>query len=601
MSNNDGHDFRLGLGSMSSTTYFTAMSNTAEKDNTPQQFVNEPYAGIHFNSEDLDIPVTGWTTQLLTLSIPHHNQMWDSVAHDIWIKRVQIGGAWDGSSEPEQMNLYTRLADDKILFSPDAHKWKYLLDSYPPIRPRPDDARAIVKYGLTQPTKYPQALEDFMNLTYNYDKSPIYPNHVIKMYPMMTIKKLPAAASTANKATKDTFDIILKRDGASSKSTYRNSFDAIMSENAGGYYQLLRISRTLAIILGIEEWNEQQYFPVSSDPDPASSSSTYQNNYKEFLSDFSNMVNISDSEVARVQAYARELYPDKDITLKQAGVTGAKMFLCGESRSFVYNIIGRNYDPHKSPYRPAMGSAVTANGTEPWYSGPHFYGSKYTWDKDTQHKYFDPAKYYNLGWDEGQYVDVIVCIQNTDQYAVGLSSDSFYNYLAKYEDALDQGETKRKVPLPRHTSIACKYIPRGVPLYLSHYLRNTEYHHYTAHIRSPNLIYPNTASGRLESTVDILKTNYPSEIKPWTSEWFQIVRPIPHRLRLDLYENRLLFKLDIIHSASTQLTLLTDERMSDEAMQYYSQHSKYIMTTIDSAPIGMTFVFHPIFDEVGGQ
>jgi len=93
MSNNDGHDFRLGLGSMSSTTYFTAMSNTVEKDNTPQQFVNEPYAGIHFNSEDLDIPVAGWTSQLLTLSIPHHNQMWDSVAHDIWMKRVQIGGA----------------------------------------------------------------------------------------------------------------------------------------------------------------------------------------------------------------------------------------------------------------------------------------------------------------------------------------------------------------------------------------------------------------------------------------------------------------------------------------------------------------------------
>ena len=107
-SNNDGHDFRLGLGSMSSTTYFTAMSNTAEKENTSRQFVNEPYAGIYFNSDDLDIPVTGWTTKLLTVSIPHHNQLWDSIAHDIWIKRVQIGGAWNGSVEPEQMNLYKR-------------------------------------------------------------------------------------------------------------------------------------------------------------------------------------------------------------------------------------------------------------------------------------------------------------------------------------------------------------------------------------------------------------------------------------------------------------------------------------------------------------
>ena len=194
---------------------------------------------------------------------------------------------------------------------------------------------------------------------------------------------------------------------------------------------------------------------------------------------------------------------------------------------------------------------------------------------------------------------MIVCIQNTDKGTVGLSSDSFYKYLAKYKDALDQGETKRTVPLPQHTSIACKHIPRGVPLYLSHYLRNTEYHHYTAHIRAPNLIYPNTASGRLESTVDILKTNYPSEIKPWTAEWFQIVRPIPHRLRLDLQENRLLFKVDRIHSASTQITLLTDDQMSDEAINYYAQHSKFIITNDDSAPIGMTFIFHPIFS--GGE
>ena len=587
MSNNDGHDFRLGLGSTSTTTYFTAMSNTAEKDNSNREFVNEPYGGIYFNSDELDIPVTGWTTQLLTVSIPRHTQMWDTIAHDIWIKRVQIGGA----SEPEQMNLYSRLAQDAILFSPTAHKWRYLLDSYPPIRPRPDDAKQIIDYGLAQPTKYPQALEDFMNLTYTYDKSPLYPNHVITMYPMMTIKKLPASAASANKATKDTFAIIIKRDAGSSKSMYRDTCNAIMKDNAGGYYQLMRISRTLAVFLGLEEWNEQQYFPLSSPYDP--DTATYPNDF-HYLSDFSNMITSSDADVKQTQQYARDLYPKEDITLKHEGVNAAKMFLCGESRCFGYNIIGRNCNPHKSPYRPAMNSVITGDGKEPWYSGPHFYGSTLTWDKDKQHKYYDPAKYNNLGWDEGQYVDVILCIRNVDIFAVGFSSDTYYNNPAKYTVGLWKGTTHYKVPLPEHTSIACKYIPRGVPLYLSHYLRNTEYHHYTAHIRAPNLIYPNTASGRLESTVDILKTNYPSEIKPWTAQWFQIVRPVANRLCLDLNENRLLFKIDIIHSASTQITLLTDERMSDEAINYYAQHSKFIMTDDESAPIGMTFIFRPL-------
>ena len=82
MSNNDGYDFRVGLGSTSSTTS-TAMSNTVEKGNTSQQFVNEPYGGIHFNSDDLEIPVDHWRTQLVNASIPHHNQMWDTLAHDI--------------------------------------------------------------------------------------------------------------------------------------------------------------------------------------------------------------------------------------------------------------------------------------------------------------------------------------------------------------------------------------------------------------------------------------------------------------------------------------------------------------------------------------
>ena len=33
-----------------------------------------------------------------------------------------------------------------------------------------------------------------------------------------------------------------------------------------------------------------------------------------------------------------------------------------------------------------MNSIVTGDGKEPWYSGPHYYGSTLTWDSDKQHK-----------------------------------------------------------------------------------------------------------------------------------------------------------------------------------------------------------------------
>ena len=460
MSNNDGYDFRVGLGSTSSTTSFTAMSNTAEKGNTSQQFVNEPYGGIHSNSDDLEIPVDHWRTQLVNASIPHHNQMWDTLAHDIWLKRVQIGGAVD----PEDKHLYHRLAQEDILFSPNAYKWKYLFDSYPPIRPRPDAAKQIIDHGLIYIATYPQALEDFMNLTFNYDKSPLYPNNVITMYPMLTIKKLPAAPQSS--ATKDTFDIILQRHASSHTSSYRDTFNGIMKDNAGGYYQLMRISRTLAILLGIEEWNEQQYFPLSSRNTDAQT--PYLKEYYEHLSRFTNMVTISDDDLKRTQKVAHDIYPRDNITLLYEGVNAAKMLLCGSGRSFVYNIIGRNYDPHTTPYRPAMNSSVTGDGKQPWYSGPHYYGSTHIWDKSKNHKYFDPEEDYNLAWDEGQYVDLILCVKYANPFQVGFSSDLFYNNPSLYTNGV-----LSSVPLPQHTSIACKYIPRGVPMYLSHYLRNT--------------------------------------------------------------------------------------------------------------------------------
>ena len=384
MSNNDGYNFRIGLGSTSSMTSFTAMSNTSEKGNTSQQFVNEPYGGIHFNSDDLTIPVDHWKTQLVSAPIPHHNQIWDTIAHDIWLKRVQIGGAVD----PEDKKLYRHLAKEDILFSPTAYKWKYLLDSYPPIRPRPDAAKEIVDHRLRNIATYPQALEDFMNLTFNYDKSPLYPNNFITMYPMLIIKKLPVAAQSSS-TTKDTFDIILQRNASSSTSTYRSEFNGIMKDNAGGYYQLMRLSRTLAIILGIDEWNEQHYFPVSS---PFINENIPYHKQYEHLSNFTDMVTISDDELKRTQDVAREIYPKDNITLLHEGVNAAKMLLCGSSRDFVYSIIGRYYDPHTTPYRPALSSSVTGDGKHIWYSGPHYYGSTHQWDKSKYH-FFDPPEY----------------------------------------------------------------------------------------------------------------------------------------------------------------------------------------------------------------
>ena len=140
-------DIRNGLGESNNRTYYMALSNT-NAQNTNSNFVNEPFGGLHFFESKPISPAAAaaaaarnggvsdeeWNVQLLSASFPRHEQLEDSIIHDIWYKRLHLGEEIP-ASDP---TLYKRMYEQGILFG---NKYANKMNSLAPVRPRPDKAK----------------------------------------------------------------------------------------------------------------------------------------------------------------------------------------------------------------------------------------------------------------------------------------------------------------------------------------------------------------------------------------------------------------------------------------------------------------------------
>ena len=67
--------------------------------------------------------------------------------------------------------------------------------------------------------------------------------------------------SSKSPITTDTYYIDIKCTNNVTTSNDRTTQTYCFDKSEGGYYQLIRMSRTLAILLGIDAWEEQTFFP----------------------------------------------------------------------------------------------------------------------------------------------------------------------------------------------------------------------------------------------------------------------------------------------------------------------------------------------------
>ena len=147
--------------------------------------------------------------------------------------------------------------DNGILFGT---KYENKLSSLAPVRPHPVIAKKILdaKNG-----EFPTELEHYLEFEYWYALFGLYSSGTSadglqRTQTCLGIKQVPSSKSPV---TTDTFDIDIKRTTNVTTSNDRTNQTYCFNKSEGGYYQLIRMSRTLAILLGIDAWEEQMFFP----------------------------------------------------------------------------------------------------------------------------------------------------------------------------------------------------------------------------------------------------------------------------------------------------------------------------------------------------
>ena len=230
-------DTSKALGGEGDTTYLVGMSNLNPR-NTNIKFTNEIYGGIEF-----DRRYEG-NVALLKASFPLHDVQDDTIATDIWYKRWHIG-----EESPVDDGLYARLYTSGYFMKPDYTK---VLNSLPRLQPVPSHAQEMVDYSaLTYPTDLSYFLDFVSWQQYPYELTAA-PK---KSQGFLGIKAAPGAL------TAHTFDIDIRRTTTVTTDNSRSTATYCYDKSEGGYVQYLRVSRTLAILLGIDDWEAQEFYP----------------------------------------------------------------------------------------------------------------------------------------------------------------------------------------------------------------------------------------------------------------------------------------------------------------------------------------------------
>ena len=234
---------------------FKVISNTTDfKDNNPNFFRVNPYDGIEF---DRRFP---WYISALSASVPFDRN--PLVESSIWYKRLQIPSS----------NTYKQLYDSCFT----ARNYDNTISECPRIS-FPQDKGKDLFTGKTAPSLIPDEFINFFNCKYvNRTQFMGHLTAMVDIYPLLTIAK----ASNINDEANDLFELEINR-SQSDDADYRILPTTPLNER--GYVEIIRMSRTLAILLGlnvVEDLSDDN--PMSRRSFPKFNSNIPVLNVKEF-------------------------------------------------------------------------------------------------------------------------------------------------------------------------------------------------------------------------------------------------------------------------------------------------------------------------------
>ena len=252
------------LGEGTTGTYWHVVSNTNDDvNNTPYSFINRPYGGLNFDS------TKQWRVGVNEGSLPIKqsavNKSKDELVsyNQLWYKRWTFPEENTTADSPAFKEMYVRLMVENYLTK---EGYKLILNTLPKQTCRFDLNNLIVDDdGET----YPLYLETLLLHSYNEYPTPFayfsdttQPGRTYDPHKIILSESYIGISKTNGNSNIFYFDV--RRGGHGVNDMHRTTSTAIENGD-GGYMQIIRLSRTLATLLGIDNWwCDNTFYPRSS-------------------------------------------------------------------------------------------------------------------------------------------------------------------------------------------------------------------------------------------------------------------------------------------------------------------------------------------------
>ena len=252
------------LGEGTTGTYWHVVSNTNDDvNNTPYSFLNRPYGGLNFQSN------TQWRVGISQGSLPTKqsgvNKSQEHLVsyNQLWYKRWTFPEELTTADTSAFKEMYQRLMVENYLTK---DGYRLIMNTLPKQTCRYDLNNLIVDDdGET----YPQQLDHLLLHSYNEYPTPFaYFSDTTQSHRIYDPRKVILSESYIGISKTDgnanIFDFDVRRGGHGINDTNRTTTTAIENGD-GGYMQIIRLSRTLATLLGMDNWwCDNTFYPRSS-------------------------------------------------------------------------------------------------------------------------------------------------------------------------------------------------------------------------------------------------------------------------------------------------------------------------------------------------
>lgn len=459
---------------------------------------------------------------------------------DIWFKRWYIP---EIMSELPTSGGYRKLADRGLLHGPDYEK---VMNALPKQRPRPKEAKDIIESKEPPITLLSNFLCNFYRQyrhPYQFYLSEGGFNYTTPTWTQSFVNV--ETCTTDQSISKNPFYVTAIRTDKITTSNTRTTWPTTLDESEGGYIQVIRMSRTLAMLLNLNYWVEQGYFPLC-DPNSGSHPPPV---YR--LTEFDRDKWFADVAEA---AWMTQFLNNPAWTIHTGGTIGIK--LRWSWRSFCMTILQKTWTEEDSPY---VGSSVN---------------KKKTWQLPRFDLVADINKKDNFR-DDGEYVDLFIA--TCDSYDVNFSSKSFYDDPSLYTRYLAEHN-----PVPFRPSLNSRFVPKGCLWELTDHLRNPI--GVSIQILG-DMIQPNIVSGAWERTMVIVPLSGENTfLSGYTKTLYQVIYEHFDKV---VFVSDTKFEFTIKSVPRNKLHLITN--FHSQALQYYGEKNLKILH--DNYPMTVTIHF----------